>query len=179
MPLPNGDSLRQSLPLPWPWQVLERKCEQACSRHFTVWIGLNSWVSEVPAWSFQSKGHSEKGLQRGALVKKRDLEQLPAPILGLSLVRRIPGHPGCSPRPLGAARTCPGGEGRLRLPRAGGDSPRSVWSLGPGLFALLLPLSSRQSPIAPAQARSSLPSGVRATAASGSECTDGISSLPG
>lgn len=56
------------------------------------------------------------------------MERLPSPILGLSWVRRILGRPGCSPRPLGAAGTCPGEEGRLRLPRAGWGSPRSVQS---------------------------------------------------
>lgn len=112
------------------------------------------------------------------MVKEKNLERLLVPILGLSSVRRIPGRPGCSPRPLGAAGTlsrrrgsAPPSEGGWGLPAVSAE-PR-----GWGCLRSFRPralVSRRLRLLKPGR---SLP-WSEVTAASGSESTDGISSRP-
>lgn len=138
----------------------------ACSGHHS----LDRTELKFP----KQRTYTERVTER-SFGKGKGLGAASCPTLGLSLIGRIPGRPRGSPRPLGAAGTCPGDVGRLRLLRAGGDSPRSVRAPGLELFVLPPHWSSSQSPIASASVQP-LPSLVRAAAAPRSECTDGISS---
>lgn len=81
----------------------------------------------------------QRGLQREALVNKKNLERLPVPLWRLSLVGRIPGRPGCSPRPLGTRGNLSGATWAGSASRGGGgDSPRSVRG-GPRARAVCAP----------------------------------------
>lgn len=105
---PNGESLRRLLP-----RLGSRKELSAClGRH-----SLNRTELRYPGSSVEFPW--QRGLQSKALVKKKNLERLPAPLLRLSLVGRIPGRPGCSPRPLGYAGTCPVQRGPAPPPEGG------------------------------------------------------------
>lgn len=119
---PNGESLRRLLPLPW---LGSRKEVSAYSERHS----LDRTELRYPGSSVEFP--RQRGLQSEALVKKKNLERLPAPLLRLSLDGRIPGRPGYSPRPLGTAGTCPvlrgpapPPEGGWRLP-AVSESPRA------------------------------------------------------
>lgn len=111
VPFLKGESLRRLLPLPW---LGSRKEVSACSGQHS----LDRTELRYPGSSVEFP--RQRGLQREALVNKKNLEWLPVPLWRLSLVGRIPGRPGCSPRPLGAAGTCPVLRGPAPPPEGGG-----------------------------------------------------------